>query len=128
MKRLISEKYKHLLYKDEINEQFLLLKNMEIYRKSKTTLGVNCWSKNIYLQLEKEGITTDDFLTDDRLYLFETDNPKLPRLLATGSHSRRIHHKGRWLKDKEKRLAHKIIPFNPVSYNKLTLQPENRTT
>ena len=113
MRKLISSKYKHLLYKDECNDKFLLLKNLEIYRKTKTTLGVSCWSKRVYLQLKKEGITANDFLTDDKLFSFITDNANLTRLLATGSHSRRIHHKGRWLKDKEKRLGHRIFRFNP---------------
>lgn len=113
MKDLISSKHKHLLYKDETNQTFLLTKYLEIYRKSKKTLGVNCWSKRIYLQLKKEGIISDKFITDDRLYTFEIENANLPLLIATGSHSRRVHRNGRWLKDKEKRLAHKIISFNP---------------
>lgn len=127
MKRLISSKYSHLLYKDEINDKFLLLKNMAIYRKSKTILGVNCWSKRIFLQLKKEGIISDEYITDDKLYNFETENANLLLLIATGSHSRRIHRNGRWLKDKEKRLAHKIIPFSP-SYNKLLSLPVLGTT
>jgi hypothetical protein len=113
MKDLINEKHKHLLYRDECNEQMLLLRNMEVYRKSEATLGVSCWSKRVYLQLKKEGVVSNDFSTDDKLYCFITDNVNLPRLFATGSHSRRIHRHGRWLNDKEHRLGHRLIPFSP---------------
>ena len=113
MKNLISKQHSHLLYKDEINDPFLLTSYMEIYRKSKTTLGCYCWSKRIYLQLKKEGIISEEYITEDKLYTFITENANLPLLIATGSHSRRIHRHGRWLRDKEKRLGHRIIPFNP---------------
>lgn len=113
MNNFIDKQQKHLLYKDEVNNQFLLLKNMEIYRKSNTTFGVSCWSKKIYLQLKKEGIISKKYITDDKLFTFETDNANLLLLISTGSHSRRVNRHGRWLKDKEKRLGHKIIPFNP---------------
>jgi len=63
--------------------------------------------------LKKEGITTKEWDTDDKLYTFETDVANLHLLFATGSHSRRVYRYGRWLKNKEKRLAHKIIPTNP---------------
>ncbi len=59
------------------------------------------------------GITFNDWSTDDKLYTFHTDVANLPQLIATGSHIRRIHKDGRWLKNKERRLGHKIIPYNP---------------
>jgi hypothetical protein len=86
---------------------------MEIYRKSETILKVICWSYKIYSQLKKEGVIFNEWETDEKLYSFETDNPILPHLFATGSHSRRIFKNGRWLNNKEKRLGHRIYPFNP---------------
>jgi hypothetical protein len=86
---------------------------MEIYRQSNSTLKVLCWSKKVFSQLKKEGIISNEFITDDNLYTFEVENAKLSRLFATGSHKRRIYKNGRWLKDKEKRLGHKIISYNP---------------
>ena len=113
MKNLITENLKNLLYKDEISDPFLLIKYMEIYRKSDTILGCYCWSYKIFVQLQKTGCIYNEWSTDDRLYTFETEIANLPLLIATGSHSRRVSRHGRWLKDKEKRLGHKIYPFNP---------------
>ena len=86
---------------------------MEIYRKSKSTLGCYCWSRKIFIQLKKRGGIFNEWKTDDNLYDFDTDNANLSLLIATGSHSRRVFRYGRWLKDKEQRLAHKIIRFDP---------------
>jgi hypothetical protein len=113
MKNIITEEHKHLLYKDEIGDVFLLTKHMEIYKKSDSTIGVYCWSKKVFLQLKKEGIVSKENDTDDKLYTFETDVANMHLLFATGSHLRRVYCSGRWVKDKEKRLGHKIIPFNP---------------
>ena len=113
MKNLISADNKHLLYRDECKETFLLLKFMEVYQKSSTTLGVTCWSIRIYHQLKKRGIISNELVTDDKLYTFEVESSNLQQLISTGSHIRRVNRKGRWLLDKEKRLAHRIIPYNP---------------
>ena len=113
MQNRISPKHKHLLYKDEIGDPFLLTKYLEIYRKSETTLGCYCWSKKVFTQLQKTVLIYNEWTTDDQLYTFETDNINLPLLIATGSHLRRVNKHGRWLKEKEKRLTHRIIPFNP---------------
>ena len=113
MHNFITSEHKHLLYKDEINDPFLLTKFMEIYRYSKDTLGCYCWSKRIYIQLKKMGIIFNEWSTDDKLYTFHVDVANLPQLISIGSHSRRVHRYGRWVRDKERRLGHKIIPFNP---------------
>ena len=113
MKNLISKKYKCLLYQDEVHDTFLLLRTAEVFRKSETQLGVYCWVKSVFLKLKKLGIVSNEFITDDKLYCFTVDNANLPLLIATGSHSKRISQHGRWLKDKEKRLAHRIIRFDP---------------
>lgn len=113
MKNIIKKEYKHLLYRDKCKDTFLLTKYLEIYQKSNTNLGVSCWSRRIYLQLKKEGIISEEWGTADGLITFEIDIKKLALLIATGSHSRRVNRNGRWLKDKEKRLGHRIIPFSP---------------
>ena len=113
MKNLISKKYKCLLYQDEVHDTFLLLRTAEVFRKSETQLGVYCWVKSVFLKLKKLGIVSNEFITDDKLYCFTVDNANLPLLIATGRHFKRISQHGRWLKDKEKRLAHRIIRFDP---------------
>jgi hypothetical protein len=113
MNSIITSSYKHLLYKDEMNDPLLLTKCMEIYRYSDDILACSCWSKRIYLQLKKMGIIFNEWSTDEKLYTFHVDIANLNLLLATGSHSRRVSKIGRWLKNKEKRLGHRIFPFNP---------------
>jgi len=113
MKNLITDRFKQLLYKDEANNTFLITMYLEIYRKSKSILKCSCWNKKVYSSLQKTGLIFNEWSTDDKLYTFEVDIANLPLLIATGSHSRRVSRQGRWLKDKETRLGHKIIPFNP---------------
>jgi len=127
LKDLISSKYKHLLYKDEINQTFLLTKHLEIYRKLETILGCYCWSFKTTVKLRSKSIIFNEWSTSDGLYLFEINNENLDTLIKLGAPKRRVHKNGKWIKSREKKLAHRIIPFNPVSYNKITLQPEKRT-
>ncbi|MBT4334096.1 MAG: hypothetical protein HOD64_12560 [Candidatus Cloacimonetes bacterium] len=127
MKNLITEKYKHLLYKDEINDPFILTSKMEIYQKSETTLGCYCWSFRTTIKLSSLGIIFNEWSTSDGLYTFETNNENLDVLIQCGAPKRRVHKSGKWIKSREEKLAHCIIPFNPVSYNKITLQQEKRT-
>ena len=113
MKQFITEKHKHLLYKDELNSPFILTKYCEIYKKTDKILGVYCWSPKIFRQIEDLGLNFKTYKTADRLYCFETKVENLNQIIELGAHSRRVYRRGKWLKDKEKRLAHKIIPYNP---------------
>jgi hypothetical protein len=116
MKEIISARHRHLLYKDEVNDTFLLTKFMEIYRKSKTTLGCACWSYKTLVKLRSKGIIFNEWSTSDGLYIFLTKNENLDVLIQCGAPKRRIHKKGKWLKSREQKLGFKIIPYNP-SYN-----------
>jgi len=127
MKNLIPKKFRHLQYKDEINDPFLLTSYMEIYQKSETILGCNCWSFKTTVKLRSMGIIFNKWSTADGLFTFETNNENLETLIELGAPKRRIHRKGKWLKSREQKLAHRIITYSPVSYNKVTLQPEKRT-
>jgi hypothetical protein len=127
MKILISDKYKHLLYKDEINDPFLLTNKMEIYLKSESVVGCYCWSFKTTVKLRSMGIIFNEWSTADGLYTFETKNENLEVLIQCGAPKRRVHKDGKWIKSREEKLGHKIIPYNPVSYNKIPLQPEKRT-
>ena len=66
MRNLLTEKQKHLIWKDEQESDFVILKYAEIYRYSKNTLMISCWSRGKALRLIKKGIIivwdkTDDF-------------------------------------------------------------------
>ena len=104
---------------------------MEIYRKSKSTLGCYCWSYKTLVKLRTKSIIFNEWSTDDGLYTFETKNENLDVLIQCGAPKRRIYKNGRWLKSRERKLAHKIIPYNPTSLDKNnnnTLVQESRTT
>ncbi|MBT4485533.1 MAG: hypothetical protein HOC71_17840 [Candidatus Latescibacteria bacterium] len=98
------------LWKDEINDVFILTKRMEIYVYSKTVLGCYCFHKKTYLQLRKKGLIFHIHETDDPLVFFLTDLANLTLLLALGTFKRRPHKNGRWIKSKEILLGHRILP------------------
>ena len=114
MRDIITEKHKHLLYKDECGDDFILTKDCEIYVYSNDVLGVTCFSngKKIYRLLRAE--IKDFFITDDWLYLFRVDRAKLVHILATLPTTKiRINKHSRARMELERRLAHKIINYNP---------------
>ena len=113
IQNIASQEFKHLIYRDEIGDSFILTKVMEIYRKTKTTIGCYCWSYNTLVKLRSKGIIFNEWSTSDGLYLFETNNENLSILIECGSPKRRIHKNGKLLKYREQKLAHRIIPFNP---------------
>jgi len=113
MNQLITKKFKHLLWKDDVGDPFLLTKYCEIFRRSKDLLGCYCWSRSAFLKLQKMGIISNDYKTDDNLYCFDIKVDNLARIIELGAQKRRVSRHGRWLQDKEKRLGHKILPFNP---------------
>ena len=83
------ESLKPYLWKDEINDLFLLGKHIELYLywgyKSETidkaVLGCYCRSKKIAFQLKNRGLIYDFWNTDDGLYTFKTDITNLPLIL-----------------------------------------------
>jgi len=115
MKDLIPKKYKHLLYKDESPEltDFLILKYAEVYRKSENTLRVIIWSPPKRALLRSRGWISNEWSTDDGLYLVTVDNSKLDAIIALGAPKRRINKSGKNLLKLEQLLAHKIYPYNP---------------
>ena len=114
MRDLLTEKQKQLLWKDELNDDFILLKYAEIYRYSKNTLMISCWSRGKALWLIKKGIIIAWDRTDDLLYHLETDLTNLGHSIALGAFKRRPNIKGKWLKSKEQLLGHRIKVFQPA--------------
>ena len=86
------------LWKNGINDLFLLTKHMELYLYSgnktdtidNVVLGCYCWSKKIAFQLRKQGMIYDFLETDDTLYLFKTNIANLPLILSLGAFKRRL--------------------------------------
>lgn len=112
MKNLITKKQEHMLYKDELGDDFLLLKIGEIYEspKGRNNLRLVTWSKTIHNSMAKLGLTLNDDSTDDPLWLIDFKRENLPKLCELWANKKRFKRNSAWLLDKEKRLAHQIIP------------------
>lgn len=112
MKDLITSSHRHLLWKDEVGDTFLLFDYGEVYKYSETVLVVICFTFEKARKVRKLGILYE-FKTDDPLWIFRVKIDKLSQLLELSKFKQRPHLKGRWLKSKQELLGHKIIPFRP---------------
>jgi len=113
MRSLISSDHKHLLWRDESGDEFLLLKYAEVYRYDKNTLRLHIWSSKKRSWLRQQGWILNEIELDEPFTIIDVDVSKLEQLIELGAFRRRPVLKGTWLKQKEKELAHKIIPYNP---------------
>lgn len=119
MSELITRQFKHLLWKDESEElhDFLILKDCEVYRRSKDILRLVVFNPKAFFQkaslLKKEGAIFNEWWLDDGLVLLDVDKRSLPCIISLGAFKRRPNRNGTWIKDKERRLAHRILPYNP---------------
>lgn len=113
MKALITSEYRHLLWQDELGESFLLLKYAEVFEYSKEILRLHCWGSNVASRLRKMGLILNERSTDDPLYILDVKTSHLLLLISLGAFQRRPHIDGAWLKNKERLLAHRILPYRP---------------
>ena len=114
MKNLISKKYKHLLWQDELHDPFLLTKTAEIYEFDENTLGVYVWSNRNLIPVVFKRARFDEWLTDDHILVFKTPSDNLEEIIkATRPFKKRPYIKGNWIKQKELLLGHKILPYRP---------------
>ena len=120
MKDLITQNMKHLLWKDEIGDTFLLLKYGEIYEYSKSTLRLLTWSREKCIWLRQKGVILNESAYDDGLYAIDIDRSNLSLLIHLGRFKRRPYKDGKWIKAKEQLLGHRIIPFNPTLKDNLS--------
>lgn len=113
MRSLLFKNQRHLLWKDELGDDFIILKYAEVYRYSKRTLRISCWSRKKALQLINKGVILAKYRTDDLLYHLDVKIKDLSLLIELGAFKRRPNIRGKWIAEKEKLLGHKIIPFQP---------------
>jgi hypothetical protein len=111
MKNLITQDLKHLLWKDEIGDPFLLLNYGEVYKYDKNTLRLLAWSREMCARLRQKGVILNERSYDDRLYALDIDRFNLALLIQLGAFKRRPHKNGKWIKHKEELLGHRIIPY-----------------
>lgn len=117
MKDIISSKYKQLLWKDELGDDFLLIQYAEIYKYSDKILRMLIWKPKKAVQLRKMGLILHEIELSDGLGLYDIAVENLDKVIELGNFKRRPARKGKWFKGKEELLAHKIIVFNPQLRN-----------
>jgi len=61
--------------------------------------------------LRRKGLIFDEWSTDDVLYTFKTLIKNLPFILSMGKFKRRPNKTGNWIKDKERKLGHRILLY-----------------
>jgi len=116
MKDLITEKHRHLLWKDELGDDFLLFKNMEVFRYSDKELGVYCLTFSSAKKIAKLAIK-DSLIEFEDFSRYLVPLSTLGTVLALNKTKRRPYLKGKWLAKMEEMLAHRIIPYRPGSLN-----------
>lgn len=109
MKELLAKDQSHLMWKDELEDVFILLKYAEIYRYSKKMLRLYVWSKKKLSSLRKLGVILNESETDDPLYIVDIKTEYLPQLIKLGTFHRRPYKNGKWIKKKEQLLGHRIL-------------------
>ena len=114
MKELITKEHAHLLYKDEVNDDFLITNDCEIYVKSDSTLGITAFRNGSALKRILRDKLEAFSTTDDNLYLFDIKVENLPYLLGKCSTLKtRMGRGSKKLAKLEKRLGHKILNYRP---------------
>lgn len=113
MRQYLTKENKHLLWKDECDDEFILTSFGEIYESPNEGVRLVSWLSQNSPTIKGFGVNIGFSSTDDGLCLLDYPKEKLPVLLAKNRLRRRPYLNGAWLKDKEARLAHKIIPTNP---------------
>lgn len=114
MKELLSKQTAHMLWKDEFGDDFLLLKYAEVYKYSENVLRLYIFSKQKLCQITKNFKILNEINFDEHFTVVDVEKKNLDALIAMGSYKRRPRINGKWIKNNEKRLGHKIIPFEPT--------------
>ena len=119
IKNHILTDFRFLIWKDEIGDDFLILKWAEVFIYSDTELRLYVWSSKKYSQLKKTGQILWEDQSDDSFYTINVKMSYLPELLRGSGLKQRPHVHGKWIKGLESRLGHKIIRYEPELDNDL---------
>ena len=117
---VIYDSSKLLLWTDELGDVFILCKWGEIYGYSETEIRCYIWTAKMYLWLKKEGLILWEDPSDDQFHTVNIKRVYLSELLRRSGFKRRPDINGKWLKEKEKRLGHRILKYSPQSFDKLS--------
>ena len=109
---ITPNKYKHLLYKDEINDQFILTNHFEIFMYNSKLIKCYTFTRKA-TKYAKEVLKIKDMPITSDICQFVVESEKISDLIELGATKRRIHKNGQKLKYLEEKIGHRIIPFNP---------------
>ena len=113
MRSILPVRYKQMLWKDELGDDFVLTKSGEIYRYDQNELRVVLWNSAKVEPMQKLGAASLR-QTDDGLFLLNFPIDKLQTAISLlGAFRKRPRLSGAWLKDKRCRLAHSVIAYAP---------------
>ncbi len=115
---------RHLFWKDEVEDLFLLTRVMGLYWYNINTLTLLIWNYNTKVKLRDKGLIFDEIECDDGLLACKANIASLPYLLSINSVKKRFRRNSLRLKKLVELLGHKIIPFRIESEVKGEM-PEN---
>lgn len=114
MKDLITNKHKHMLWKDELGDTFLLTRDMEIYNYGQGLLGLYVWGDKAKAVVRSKWAVFEDKHFDEPWTHFRVKVSDLPHILALGTgFKKRPDLDGKWIRSRREILAHEIIPYRP---------------
>ena len=113
MQELLKSSQRHLLWQDELGDEFVLTKYGEIFDYGNGELKVHTWSKWYADKIASKVRILSKDSTDDPLFILTVELRSFVPILMLGTHRRRPNLRGVWIKKAEKALCHKIIPLNP---------------
>lgn len=108
---LITSKHRHLLWRDECDDDFLLMKFGTIWRYSKTVLGLNVFVRKVCRLMLSQGLIYDHQALDDTFDLCFAKVEKLSGLIARDNRAIRMKRNCKMHRELEHKLAHKIYPY-----------------
>jgi hypothetical protein len=103
------------IWQDECQDQFLLLKEMEIFLWNKSTLKLYIFKphyKKVLVKWGFKGLIFDKIELDEDFIECKTNIENLTEILSFSlQRKNRPRKRGKWILKMEKILAHKILPF-----------------
>ena len=114
MKDLISNKHKHLLYKDEINNIFLLTKHFEIFKCSDKILGMYIFNRLVLKKLRDEGLLIGEKGSDEKFHIAYIELKNLDKIIDMFKTTRRLNENCKRMEYIRSIIGHEIKRFNPA--------------
>lgn len=112
IKDLLTKNQKHLLWQDDQRDLFVLLKGCEVFEFNNKLLRLIVWRRKLLPRLRNMLLFSKICETDDNLALCEVDRLEFNKIKNVfGTHKRRPHIKGEYLKNLKERLGHDIKPY-----------------